>query len=262
MQRPLTQFPKIIHQTWKNREVPEPFAFWSSSWKRLHPDYEYRLWTDADNLEFIATHYPDFVEEFLSFDQHIKRVDAVRYFYLYHYGGIYCDLDFECLKNFDPLLAESQNVDVVLGYMGDDNDFEHAIPNAIMISKPRAPFWLYVINEMRKRLNTCEPEYETGPVLLKYCCDHYDRKNELSILRSDRFYGINWNSDEGHAIRYRVITRKNLLTPSEKRSHFPHAYAVTYWAHSWVEGYKPEHMLVRKFKNSLRKIKRRIIAKN
>ena len=34
-----------------------------------------------------------------NYDVNIKRVDAVRYFYLYHFGGLYVDLDFECIKN-------------------------------------------------------------------------------------------------------------------------------------------------------------------
>ena len=40
------------------------------------------------------------------YDIHIKRVDAVRYFYLYHYGGVYLDLDQLCLRELEktPLL--------------------------------------------------------------------------------------------------------------------------------------------------------------
>ena len=30
--------------------------------------------------------------------------DILRYEILYQYGGLYVDIDFECLKNFDPLL--------------------------------------------------------------------------------------------------------------------------------------------------------------
>ena len=40
------------------------------------------------------------------------RVDAVRYFLRYHYGGVYADLDFEALKPLDALLVEK---DLVLG---------------------------------------------------------------------------------------------------------------------------------------------------
>ena len=49
--------PKIIHQTWKDNNLPKDFAKWSTECKKLHPDWEYRLWTDHDNREFIQNEY-------------------------------------------------------------------------------------------------------------------------------------------------------------------------------------------------------------
>ena len=93
------KIPKIIHQTWKSRDLPDNFKKWSKIIKDLHPDWEYKLWTDEDNRNFIKNHYSWFLKTYDNYDVHIKRVDAVRYFYLYHYGGVYIDLDFICLKN-------------------------------------------------------------------------------------------------------------------------------------------------------------------
>jgi hypothetical protein len=45
--------PKILHQTWKSREIPEKWKAAQQSCLSLHPDWEYKLWTDADGLEFI-----------------------------------------------------------------------------------------------------------------------------------------------------------------------------------------------------------------
>jgi hypothetical protein len=42
---------------------------------------------------FIATHYPWFLETFEGYKYPIQRADSIRYFVLYHYGGIYIDLD-------------------------------------------------------------------------------------------------------------------------------------------------------------------------
>ena len=226
-------FPRLIHQTWKNKELPDLFSYWASSWKGLNPDYEYRLWTDDDNLNFIKEMYPEFLDDYLSYNHHIKKVDAARYFYLYTYGGIYCDLDFECLKPFDKLLEDLQSKDIILGSMGSDIKFQHSIPNAIMISKPKAPFWLYVISEMRKRINKGEPEYDTGPKLLHYCLNTYKEQHEIAILKPEMFYGINWASEKGQNMRRRIFEEKSLLSEDEKSTLFPNAFAVTYWAHSW-----------------------------
>lgn len=40
-------------QTWKTTEIPEEWAAARQSCLDLHPDYQYRLWTDADALRFI-----------------------------------------------------------------------------------------------------------------------------------------------------------------------------------------------------------------
>jgi len=45
--------PKLIHQTWKNSEIPEKWQKAHDSCIKLHPDYEYRLWTDSDGLKFV-----------------------------------------------------------------------------------------------------------------------------------------------------------------------------------------------------------------
>ena len=86
--------PKLIHQTWKERQVPPSHAAYQQSWLTHHPAWEYRLWTDADNRAFLAQHYAWFLPIYDYYPQPIMRVDAVRYFILYHYGGLYVDLWF------------------------------------------------------------------------------------------------------------------------------------------------------------------------
>ena len=41
----------------------------------------------------------------------IMRADAVRYLYLYEFGGIYADLDFLCLQSFESLLRAHEHGD-------------------------------------------------------------------------------------------------------------------------------------------------------
>ena len=88
--------PRILHQTWKDSEVPEVFSEYVASWRSCHPDWEYRLWTDELNREFIAAHYPWFLATYDRYPKPIQRADAVRYFILHKLGGLYVDLDFLC----------------------------------------------------------------------------------------------------------------------------------------------------------------------
>jgi len=148
---------------------------------------------------------------------------------MYHYGGIYADLDFKCLKSFDDILDTTY--DVILGQMGEDDSFVDSIPNALMISKPKCDFWLYVISEMRQRVNaTKSPEYDTGPRLLKYCVDHYKGPSKIKVLPSRYLYPLNWNSDKGQTKRRNILHNNSLKTELQE---YHDAYAITYWSHSW-----------------------------
>lgn len=93
MKKPVV--PLIIHQTWKTKDVPEKwlslYKLWQSFCLQYH--YEHRLWTDEENRALIATHFAWFLPKYDKFPYPIQRVDSVRYFILYKYGGIYSDLD-------------------------------------------------------------------------------------------------------------------------------------------------------------------------
>ena len=51
-------FPKIIHQTWKTEHIPKQWVSAVESCKGLNPDYEYRLWTDAQLADLVRNDYP------------------------------------------------------------------------------------------------------------------------------------------------------------------------------------------------------------
>ena len=44
------KIPKIVHQIWLGPKTSTPilFIFSEKKWKALHPDWEFRLWTDSD----------------------------------------------------------------------------------------------------------------------------------------------------------------------------------------------------------------------
>ena len=67
---------------------------------RHNPEYHYILWKDIDIHEFMKSYYPAFYQMFLSYKYKIQQIDAFRYFILYHYGGIYIDLDIGCKASF------------------------------------------------------------------------------------------------------------------------------------------------------------------
>jgi mannosyltransferase OCH1-like enzyme len=52
-----------------------------------------QLWTDNNSREFIETEYAWFLRTYDGYRYPVQRVDALKYFLMLHYGGIYLDLD-------------------------------------------------------------------------------------------------------------------------------------------------------------------------
>lgn len=50
--------PHIIHQSWSSTELPERYKAWQRTWIDLNPNWSYKLWTDADNLDMVTKHFP------------------------------------------------------------------------------------------------------------------------------------------------------------------------------------------------------------
>jgi len=139
------KIPKIIMQTWKNKDVPSEWKSSLNSVKKIMPDWKYVLMTDEDNLNFVKTHFPDFVKTYKSLEYPIMKADAIRYMFLYVYGGVYMDLDIEVVKEFDDLFIDDADV-----YLVSSGNFGTVYTNSFMASKPKCNLWLECIKEMKK----------------------------------------------------------------------------------------------------------------
>ncbi|KAK4230420.1 nucleotide-diphospho-sugar transferase [Podospora fimiseda] len=135
------QIPKIVHQVFHNwndpgnNTLPEDWAKIRGNCMDLNPDFEFMIWTEQKSRDFIETEYPWFLQTYDGYRYKVQRVDAVRYFLLLHYGGIYIDLDNGCKTALDPLLYYP--VWVTDGARG-------ALSNNIIAGKPNHPFWAHV----------------------------------------------------------------------------------------------------------------------
>ena len=92
--------PKKIHQIWLGSKIPQKYDRLCKTWRDCHPDWEYKLWTDADIASFGMRN----INQFNSTSNFGGKSDILRYEILYRHGGIYADTDFECIKPLDDLL--------------------------------------------------------------------------------------------------------------------------------------------------------------
>jgi mannosyltransferase OCH1-like enzyme len=141
--------PKIIHQTWKSRNLPPHSAELTTKWKALHPGWTYKLWTDRECLDFVSAVFPEFERVYRNFPHDIQRFDAIRYLLLHVYGGVYLDLDMFPLKSLSFLETctdfviskEPAEAAVIHGR-------EYIVSNAFMASPPQHRFLPHLVQDM------------------------------------------------------------------------------------------------------------------
>lgn len=223
--------PRVLHQTWKDRNVPEKFVKMSESWRKNHKEWEYVLWTDEMNRNFIRDHYAFFLPVYDGYKAHIQRVDAVRYFILYKYGGFFIDMDFECLTNMESLLGNSK---CVFGKEPERHciihDKEIIISNAFMGAVPDFHFLDCICKELEHdRPTTDHPNNRvletTGPFMLSRLYMNYERKEDIKLLEADLIYPLTIEEleDLNNGVGNQAAQQKL------EKAYGVHHYAGTWW---------------------------------
>lgn len=176
--------PKVLHQTWQTAEVPAKWAAARQSCIDLHPDYEHRLWTDADGLQFITEHYAWFLPTYLSYTYNIQRVDVLRYFILLHHGGIYIDLDMGCKQRLDFMRAANFTAPMTHP-VGISNDVMAAAPGSAYLdfAVKRLRHWNRWLGFQYVQVMFC-----SGPMFLTIMYSFFPARSDVAII-SKPLYG-------------------------------------------------------------------------
>lgn len=191
--------PKIIHQTAKTNDIPDVWKKYQLKVQALHPDWEYRLWTDEDNLAFVETEYPEYLDLFINLPKNIMRADVIRYLIMYRIGGLYLDLDYEMLRPFEFLdyaMVLPLNTSKATG------DSDDGVGNCIFASEPNHPFWMTVMQTLMDKpplAKDIDVESSTGPAFLSEVFFSSD-KIQKNIFTPSReiFHPITPWSQRGH----------------------------------------------------------------
>jgi glycosyltransferase involved in cell wall biosynthesis len=135
--------PKIIHYCWfdrgDNKPHPSIVTTCIASWKKHCPDWEIKLWNEA-NFDLSIN---DFTREAYEAGKLGFVPDYIRAYLLYTYGGVYVDADLELLQNIDFLLENKAFIGIenVLG-----NPVKGYFGTAIMGAEKSNPYFRAVMN--------------------------------------------------------------------------------------------------------------------
>ena len=176
-------FPRILHHSWKNDVIP---SMWQGSYNaclNLNKGYTFMLWTDDKIEDFMQDHYPWFKQQFDSYKYKIQKIDVFRYFILYHYGGIYIDLDIQCKYPFSDILTNiSKDHGMLL-----PGTWPIGISNEFIVAKKHHPFLKDIISKLRASHNEYGLHYftilaSTGPMFVSRCLETFPDKNDVYCL--------------------------------------------------------------------------------
>jgi mannosyltransferase OCH1-like enzyme len=189
------EIPKILHQTWRNSDLPAQFARWRDAWRALHPAWVHRFYDDDDIRRIVADRAPHLRSVFEALPRQILRVDLFRYLIVALDGGVYADLDMKPYLPSDPLLVGSSCVFSVEAHVSrryqDVVGYRQPwqIGNCIFAAAPAHPFFAELIEGIARGasmpvISDDDVEEMTGPRLLTRLI--YDlpaaRRGEVRIL--------------------------------------------------------------------------------
>ncbi len=215
------RIPKIIHQIWIGSPLPEKYLPLIDSWKKHHPDWTYILWDDA----MIEALNLENKEQYALSNNWGQKADIARYEILYRFGGMYVDIDFECLKPFDQF-HHCYDYYTGVGYSG-----RFAVFNGLIGSVPGHPILRACIDTLDittyyEGTSDHNILFTTGPFHQARCfVAHALEGGRVVAFPVNYFYP--W-----------PFSKKDDARPVEEWYH-PETYAIHYWHASWRESANP-----------------------
>jgi Glycosyltransferase sugar-binding region containing DXD motif len=113
--------PRVVHQTFPSLEaVPSQLANIRQSWAQHNPGWQIRFWDDALCREFVRREFPEYYSAYVGLPKNVERADFFRYLVVLRHGGVYADIDAECMHPLDNLIRSSDTL--LAGWEGEVTD--------------------------------------------------------------------------------------------------------------------------------------------
>lgn len=101
-----SEIPKVIHQTYYKKVLPAEIQQNIDYLKSINPDWEYRLYDNADIEAYIDKHYPQLLTVYKKINPTYgaAKADFFRYLLIYNEGGVYLDIKSSLTKPLNEIL--------------------------------------------------------------------------------------------------------------------------------------------------------------
>ncbi len=178
--------PKQIHYCWYGpKPLPSLVVKCLKTWREQLYDYKLYLWNEENS----PMHIP-FVRQAYEAKKYAFVSDYVRFWALYHYGGIYLDTDMFVVKSFDDLIDNTV-------FFGWETNQETIISCGVIGSIPRHPFMGIVIKNYEKLHFDIESiPFLVVPLIVSKYYFEYLLKKDICVYPYDYFYPFPFEEKE------------------------------------------------------------------
>eukprot|EP00040_Diaphanoeca_grandis_P013832 m.69896 g.69896 ORF g.69896 m.69896 type:complete len:389 (-) comp24151_c1_seq1:49-1215(-) len=147
--------PRIVHQTWYESPMEHPGKYYEASLLQTNwadaADWTYMFWDDEKAISFLKEHFvPDVVDTFTALIPPAFKADVLRYCLLYHFGGVYSDIDVKLMdsvktnsadKTFGPGLNSLFGPEISFAVPGEPGHSPSCGAwNGLMAASPKHPY--------------------------------------------------------------------------------------------------------------------------
>ena len=152
--------------------MPKEFVEYGETWRRHHPDWEFRLWTENNPPADLRR-----PESYERLRMPAERSDILRLEVLWRFGGVYLDTDFECQASIEPLL---EGLDFFSAQLKPGR-----VNNAIIGAVAGHPILDRALKEIRPREFFGHDKAATGPLFFNELLSHYP---DVKLFEPEMFY--------------------------------------------------------------------------
>jgi mannosyltransferase OCH1-like enzyme len=156
--------PLVLHQTWKSADLPPDLSAFRASFVAHNPGLALRFYDDAAMDAFVAERFPQHLSLYESFRFPVLKADFFRVLVVLAEGGIYADMDMECLAPLGTVLATDKALFGIEARLMPPRQQEfgyeqpYQIANCIFAAPAGHPFLAGFVADMAARIPAAPPE--------------------------------------------------------------------------------------------------------
>ncbi len=205
----MNKIPKIIHQIWVGKnKIPKNVLEYQKTWAKYHPNWKIMFWTD-ENIHKLKNINFDYIKLCKNYSE---QSDYLRYLILYNYGGIYVDIDFECLQSFNNLPIQKEKI-----FLGSNFD---GYPTGLLWASKKNKIIKEILENIPSRLKkwkNLNSFLKIGPWFVSQYIEKYHEN--IKIFPDYVFYPFKKYED------VKMHTKENLISKG--------VFALHHDLHSW-----------------------------